>query len=276
MPDAAPPLGLIAGNGRFPFLVAQAARRSGRRVVTVAIREEAAPELSAEVDALHWVGVGQLGRCIEVLRAAGATEAVMAGQVKHRQIFSDVVPDLTLMAVLARLAVKSTDTLIGGVADALARAGIQLLSSVALLADQLATAGAMTARKPNRDQRQDLAYGRRIARALGELDLGQTVVVKSGAVVALEAMEGTDEVIRRAGRIAGPGTVVVKTAKPRQDLRFDVPVVGPDTLVAMRDARSEVLALDAGRTLIVDRGEFLARADQEAIAVWGMSGDDGD
>jgi len=276
MPDAAPPLGLIAGNGRFPFLVAQAARRSGRRVVTVAIREEAAPELSAEVDALHWVGLGQLGRCIEVLRAAGATEAVMAGQVKHRQIFSDVVPDLTLMAVLARLAVKSTDTLIGGVADALARAGIQLLSSVALLADQLATAGAMTARKPNRDQRQDLAYGRRIARALGELDLGQTVVVKSGAVVALEAMEGTDEVIRRAGRIAGPGTVVVKTAKPRQDLRFDVPVVGPDTLVAMRDARSEVLALDAGRTLIVDRGEFLARADQEAIAVWGMSGDEGD
>jgi hypothetical protein len=275
MPDA-PPLGLIAGNGRFPFLVAQAARRSGRRVVTVAIREEAAPELSAEVDALHWVGLGQLGRCIEVLRAAGATEAVMAGQVKHRQIFSDVVPDLTLMAVLARLAVKSTDTLIGGVADALARAGIQLLSSVALLADQLATAGAMTVRKPNRDQHQDLAYGRRIARALGELDLGQTVVVKSGAVVALEAMEGTDEVIRRAGRIAGPGTVVVKTAKPRQDLRFDVPVVGPDTLVAMRDARSEVLALDAGRTLIVDRGEFLARADQEAIAVWGMSGDDGD
>jgi hypothetical protein len=276
MPDAAPPLGLIAGNGRFPFLVAQAARRSGRRVVTVAIREEAAPELSAEVDALHWVGLGQLGRCIEVLRAAGATEAVMAGQVKHRQIFSDVVPDLTLMAVLARLAVKSTDTLIGGVADALARAGIQLVSSVALLADQLATAGPMTAREPSRDQRQDMAYGRRVARALGELDLGQTVVVKGRAVVALEAMEGTDEVIRRAGRIAGPGTVVVKTAKPRQDLRFDVPVVGPETLVAMREADSGVLALDAGRTLVIDRSEFLARAGQQGVAVWGMSGDDGD
>jgi UDP-2,3-diacylglucosamine hydrolase len=255
------PLGLIAGNGRFPFLVAQAARRAGRPVVAVAVKEEASPELEKEVDAFHWVGLGQLGRCIEVLRGAGAHEAVMAGQVKHRQIFSDVVPDLKLMAVLARLAVKSTDSLIGGVADALSREGIRLLSSTTFLADQLATAG---------EERRDIEYGRQVALELGRLDLGQTVVIKDRAAVALEAMEGTDEVIRRAGRIAGPGTSVVKMAKPRQDMRFDVPVVGPGTLTAMQEAQARSLAVESGRTLLIDKPEFLAAADRAGIAVWGM------
>jgi DUF1009 family protein len=265
-----PPLGLIAGNGRFPFLAAAGARRAGRRVVAVAIREEADPALEAAVDELHWVGLGQLGRCIDVLKSGGAREALMAGQVKHRQIFSRLVPDLKLMGVLARLAVKSTDSLIGGVADALAREGITLLPSTAFLADQMAAPGPMTRRRPTGDEAKDIEYGQRVARALGGLDLGQTVAVKDRAAVALEAMEGTDEVIRRAGAIAGAGVVVVKVAKPRQDMRFDVPVVGRGTLLAMAEAGAGTLAVDAGKTLLIDKAEFLAEADGRDLAVWGM------
>src|SRR6185295_14334276 len=264
------PLGLIAGNGRFPFLVAAAARKAGRRVVAVAIREEAFAELAGEVDVIEWVSLGQLGKAIDTLKAHGVSEAVMAGQVKHKQIFSGIVPDLKLMGVLARLAVKSTDSLIGGVADALGRDGIRLLPSTELLADHMASAGAMTRRKPSKDERADVDYGRGVARALGGHDIGQTVVVKDRDAVAVEAMEGTDEVIRRAGRIAGPGTVVVKVAKPRQDMRFDVPVVGPGTLAAMAEAASAALAVDAGRTLLLDKPDFLREADRLGIAVWGM------
>jgi DUF1009 family protein len=265
------PLGLIAGNGRFPFLVADGARRAGRRVVAVAIREEADPGIAPAVDEIHWVGLGQLGRCIDALQNAGVTEAVMAGQVKHRQIFSDLVPDLKLLGVLARVAVKSTDNLIGGIAEALGREGITLLSSVEFLRDQMATAGAMSRRSPSSAEQRDVEYGTTVARALAGMDLGQTAVVKDRAAVALEAMEGTDETIRRAGRIAGPGTVVVKVSKPRQDMRFDVPVVGEGTLQAMREARACVLAVDADKTLLVDRSEFLAAADRHGIVVWGMS-----
>lgn len=271
------PLGLIAGNGRFPFLVARAVRQKGRRVVAVGIREEAFPELEAEVDELHWVGLGQLGKCIDTLKKAGAQEAVMAGQVKHRQIFSDVVPDLKLMGLLARLAFKNTDSLIGAVADTLEAEGIRLLSSVEFLGDEMARAGAMTRRVPTKDEMKDVAYGRRIATALAGLDLGQSVVVKDRAAVALEAMEGTDEVIRRAGRLAGAGAVVVKVAKPKQDLRFDVPVVGPATVEAMREAKASVLALDAGKTLLLDKEAFLREAEAGGIAVFGMTheGQDG-
>jgi DUF1009 family protein len=267
---AGEPLGLIAGNGRFPFLAAAGARRAGRRVVAVAIREETAPELEPEVDELHWIGLGQLGRGIEILHEAGVREAVMAGQVKHRQFFSGVVPDLKMLGVLARLAFQNTDSLIGAVADALAREGITLLPSVAFLGDQLATVGPMTRRRPDREERRDVEYGEKVARALAGMDLGQTAVVKQRAAVALEAMEGTDETIRRAGRIAGPGTTVVKVAKPRQDMRFDVPVVGAGTLLAMREAGSRVLALDAGKTLVIDRRDFLAQADSEGVAVLGL------
>jgi hypothetical protein len=269
-----PPLGLIAGNGRFPFLVADAARRAGRRVVAVAVKEEAAAELAGSVDEIHWVGLGQLGRCIDALRAAGVSEAVMAGQVQHRRIFSNIVPDLKLAGVLLRLAVKNTDSLIGGVADALGREGITLLPSTALLGEQMATGGAMTRRKPGSDERKDIAYGLKVARTLSALDLGQTVVIKDRAAVALEAMEGTDEVIRRAGRLAGPGTTVVKVAKPRQDMRFDVPVVGARTLDAMREAGARTLALEAGRTLLIDRAAVLAAADDAGLAVWGIEAAD--
>ena len=263
-------LGLIAGNGRFPFLVAEAARKAGRRVVAIAIREETDPALEGSVDEIHWVGLGELGRCIATLHAAKIGEAVMAGQVKHRQIFSGIVPDLTLLSVLARLALKNTDSLIGGVADALERQGIVLLSSTTFLEADLALEGPMTRRKPSRDEQKDIAYGTEIARLLAGKDLGQTVVVKEGAAVALEAMEGTDAVIERAGRLAGPGCSVVKVAKPRQDMRFDVPVVGAGTLEAMAGAGALVLAIDARKTLLLDRGAFLARADEIGIAVFGI------
>jgi DUF1009 family protein len=262
---------MIAGNGRFPFLSAAGARRAGRRVIALAIREEADPALEAAVDECHWLSLGQLGKAIEILQRAGAREAVMAGQVKHRQIFSDVRPDLKLMALLARLAFQNTDSLIGAVAEALARDGITLLPSVAFLESELASVGAMTRRQPSRGERRDVEYGERVARALSGMDLGQTAVVKDRAAVALEAMEGTDETIRRAGRIAGPGTTVVKVAKPKQDMRFDVPVVGPGTLDAMREAGASVLALDSGRTLLIERADFIARADAIGIAVWGLA-----
>jgi len=270
LPGPREPLGLIAGNGRFPFLAAAGARRAGRRVVALAIREEASAELEAEVDELHWIGLGQLGKGISILQRAGAREAIMAGQVKHRQIFSGIVPDLKLLGVLARLAFQNTDSLIGAVADALGRDGITLLPSVVFLADQLATAGPMTRRQPDREEGKDVRYGETVARALAGMDLGQTAVVKQRAAVALEAMEGTDETIRRAGRIAGPGTTVVKVSKPRQDMRFDVPVVGAGTLVAMREAGSCVLAVDAGRTLLIDRAAFLAQAEADGVAVLGL------
>jgi hypothetical protein len=265
------PLGLIAGNGRFPFLVAASARRSGRRVVAVAIKEETAAELAAEVDEIHWVSLGQLGKAIAALKGAGATEAVMAGQVKHRQIFSGVVPDFTLLSILAKLAFKNTDSLIGAVADAFQKEGISLRPSTELLADHMATAGAMTRRKPSGDEQRDVDYGRAVARHLAAMDLGQTVVVKGRAAVALEAMEGTDEVIRRAGRIAGKGTVVVKVAKPKQDMRFDVPVVGPGTLLAMREAGASVLAVEAGRTLLLDRPALLEEAERDSLALFGFA-----
>jgi DUF1009 family protein len=265
------PLGLIAGNGRFPFLVAAGARRAGRRVVAVAIREEAAPELEKDVDELHWVSLGQLGRCIDALRQGGASEAVMAGQVQHRRIFSDIVPDLKLVSLLARLAIKNTDSLIGAVADFLEKEGIRLLPSTLFLEDQLATAGAMTRKKPSKGEMEDIAYGLEIAATLTAMDLGQTVVVKGRAAVALEAMEGTDETIRRAGQIAGKGVVVVKLAKPKQDMRFDVPVVGSRTLETMTEAKATVIAVETGKTLLFDKPAFLADADRRGIAVHGVT-----
>jgi DUF1009 family protein len=267
------PLGLIAGNGRFPLLIAREARRRGRRVVAVAIREEASPQIEAEADEAHWMSLGQLGKCIDTFHAAGVSEAVMAGQVKHRKIFSDIKPDLKLMAVLARLAFQNTDSLIGGVADALAKEGIRLVSSVALLADFMAAQGAMAGPLPDAEQQKNLAYGLRLARALTAVDVGQTVVVKNRAAVAVEAMEGTDEVVRRAASLAGAGCVVVKVAKPRQDLRFDVPVVGMATLEVLAQSQAALLGLEAGKTLIIDKPEFLAAANTLGISIWGIAGE---
>jgi DUF1009 family protein len=263
-------LGLIAGNGRFPFLVAEAARRQGRRIALIKLKEETDAGLEALVDETCELSIGQLGACIAALKKAGAREAIMAGQVRHRQIFSDIVPDLTLMGVLARLALKNTDSLIGGVADALEREGIRLVSSVELLGDQLADLGVMAGKKPSADEARAIDYGVRIATELGRLDLGQTVVVKDRAVVALEAMEGTDEAVQRGARIAGPGVVVVKMAKPKQDMRFDVPVVGLKTVETLAGAGARVLAIEAGTTLLLDKKAFLAQAEKAGVSIVGV------
>ena len=266
-------IGLIAGNGRFPFLVLDAARSLGHEVTIVAVREEAAPGLEAAAARagadVHWVSLGHLGTCIRILREAGASEAVMAGQVKHTKLFSGVMPDLTLLKALGRVRSKNTDALISAVADVMADEGIRLLDSTAFLQPLVAGPGTLTARAPDEDERRDFAFGGRMADAIAGLDIGQTVVVKDLAVVAVEAMEGTDAVIERAGRLAGPGTRVVKVAKPGQDMRFDVPVVGVPTIEAMRAAGATALSIDAGRTLVIDPEAFARAADEAGITVAG-------
>lgn len=267
-------IGLIAGNGRFPFLALDAARSLGHDVTVVAIREETSPDLEAAAAdgrpaAFHWVSLGQLGRCIRILKEAGVTRALMAGQVKHTKLFSGVVPDLTLLSVLRRLRAQNTDALISAVADVLEEHGIELVDSTLFLAPLLAGDGTLTARSPTADEGSDLAFGYRMADAIAGLDIGQTIVVKDRAVVAVEAMEGTDAVIARAGRLAGSGATVVKVAKPNQDMRFDVPVVGVSTVEAMRAAGMGVLSVDAGRTLVIDGDRVFEAANDAGIAIVG-------
>jgi hypothetical protein len=268
-------LGLIAGNGRFPFLVLDAARRLGHDVTVIALKDETFPELAdaaarAPAAAFHWISIGQLGTCISLLKDAGVAQAVMAGQVKHTKIF-DIKPDMTLLGVLMKLPSKSTDGLIGGVADALREKGIELLDSTVFLAPLMARDGVLTRRAPNADERDDLAFGYGIADAIAGLDIGQTIVVKSAAVVAVEAMEGTDAVIARAGQLAGAGARVVKVAKPHQDMRFDVPVVGISTIAAMKSAGATALSVDAGKTLMIDGDAVIKAADEAGICVIGRS-----
>jgi UDP-2,3-diacylglucosamine hydrolase len=268
-------IGLIAGNGRFPFLVLQGARSLGHDVTVVAVKEEAFPELEqaareASAD-LHWVSLGHLGKCIKVLKSAGARQAVMAGQVKHAKIFSGIVPDFTLLSVLMKLKGRNTDALISAVADVLREEGIELLDSTAFLSPLLATAGPLTRRAPSEDEAADFSFGYRVADTIAGMDVGQTIVVKNRAVVAVEAMEGTDAAIRRAGEIAGPGTRVVKVAKPKQDMRFDVPVVGIATIEAMRAAGATAMTIDAGRTLVVDGDRVFAATNEAGIAIMGRA-----
>ena len=270
--STAAPLGLIAGNGRFPCLVLEAARAQGRPVTVVAIKDEAEPPLVAAAEAhgaaLHWVSLGQLGKVISVLKAASITEAVMAGQVKHVKIFG-FVPDLTAMAMIAKLPERSTDRLIGAVADLMKEHGIDLINSATFLQPLLAGAGQLSERAPTAEERKDLEFGYRMADVIAGLDIGQTIAVKHQAVVAVEAMEGTDETIGRAGHLAGDGVTIVKVAKPNQDMRFDVPIVGLATIQAMRVAGAKVLSIDAGKTLIFDRDAFFASANEAGIAVVG-------
>jgi hypothetical protein len=267
-------LGLIAGNGRFPFLVLEAARGAGHEVTVVALKEETFPELAdlaarPPVAAVHWISLGQLGRCIGAFRTAGVTQAVMAGQVKHTKLFADIVPDVTLLGVLMRLKAKNTDALISGVADVLRDNGIELLDSTAFLAPLMAREGALTRRAPTDEERADLEFGYGVADAVASLDIGQTIVVKSSAVVAVEAMEGTDAVIARAGQLAGAGTRVIKVAKPNQDMRFDVPVVGVSTIEAMKAAGATVLSVDTGKTLMIDGDAIVQAASEAGIAIVG-------
>jgi DUF1009 family protein len=267
-------LGLIAGNGRFPFLVLDAARSMGYEVTVVAIEEEASTDLEAEAGgspaaSVHWISLGQLGGWLKILKAAGVGRAVMAGQVKHTKIFGGIVPDMTALSILTRLKARNTDAIIAAVADVMRDHGVELIDSTELLQPMLASDGVMTRRAPGADEQLDLAFGYRMADAIAGLDIGQTVAVKHQAVVAVEAMEGTDETISRAGHLAGPGVTVVKVAKPGQDMRFDVPVVGLATIQAMRGAGATLLSLDAGQTLMFDRAEMLKSADDAGISIVG-------
>ena len=266
-------IGLIAGNGRFPFLALQGARSLGHDVTVIAVKEEAFPELEAAARAagadLHWVSLGHLGTCIKLLRAAGVTRAVMAGQVKHAKIFSGIVPDLTLLSVITRLRARNTDALISAVAEVMRGEGIELLDSTVFLEPLLAREGVLTKMSPSPEDRADFEFGYRMADAIAALDIGQTVAVKHKAVVAVEAMEGTDEVIARAGQLAGHGVRIVKVAKPNQDMRFDVPVVGVQTIEAMRKAGAVALSIDAGRTLVLDGERVFSEAMDAGIAIVG-------
>ena len=268
VPDSLVRWGLIAGNGQFPFLVLEAARSQGIDMAVIAIREEASPELEKIASRFHWVSLGELSRTLELLHGEGVTRAVMAGQVKHNKIFSSIRPDWKLAKLLFSLPLKNTDSLIGAVAAVLESEGIQLVDSTTFLKPLIPFPGVLTRRAPNTSEAADIAYGREIARQIAGLDLGQTVVIRDRACVAVEAMEGTDETIERAARIVGTGTlVVVKVSKPRQDMRFDVPVIGFQTVEVMRRCRVSALAMDAGRTLLFDRARVIEAADASSIAI---------
>jgi DUF1009 family protein len=272
-------LGLIAGNGRFPLLVAEAARARGYQVVVAAIKEETFPEIESRgAAAVHWMSLGELGRLIETFQREGITRAIMAGQVKHKQIFSSIRPDWRMAKLLLSLGTRNTDSLIGAVAKVLADEGITLLDSTAFLEPLLARPGVLTRRAPAEHEQRNIAYGRQVARYLGQYDIGQTVVIAEAACVAVEAMEGTDAAIERAGQIVRAKSLgddptlsraltVVKIAKPNQDMRFDVPVVGVRTIEVMRTAGATCLALDAGKCLLLDGDAFIECANSAEIAV---------
>ena len=279
--------GLIAGNGKFPFLVLEGAKRAGVSLAIAAIREETDPAIESAAAAagsrVIWVGIGQLGRMIRFFKSEGVEQAIMAGQVKHVQIFSGAVPDARMLKMILRLPRRNTDALIGAVADELSREGIELIDSTYFLQDQLPQPGTLTKREPNERERQDIEYGLQIAHEIARLDLGQTIVIRGQACVAIEAMEGTDATIRRAGEVvwgspgkpgrkragvfASAGLTVVKIAKPDQDMRFDVPVVGLPTIESMVAAGASCLCITAGKTLIFDRSETIVRANENKITI---------
>ena len=260
--------GLIAGNGKFPFLVLQAARSQGIEMVVAAIKEETFPEIEQHAKTVHWMSLGQLGKLIKTFKAEGVSDAIMAGQVKHKQIFSSIIPDLKMIQLLASLATKNTDSLIGGVAKMLEDEGIHLIDSTSFLRPLLPEPGVLTRRPPSEEEKRDLDYGYRIARELGRLDLGQSVAVSDGACVALEAMEGTDAIIERAASfVNGRMLRVVKLAKPNQDLRFDVPVIGRGTVQLMARLKVSALAIEARKTLMIDRDDLIRDADAANITI---------
>src|ERR1700704_507994 len=260
--------GLIAGNGRFPFLVLEGARSQGIDMAVIALKEEASAELEKTAKRLHWVSLGELSKTIDLMHQEGVKQAVMAGQVKHNKIFSAIRPDWKLAKLLFSLPRKNTDSLMGAVARVLEKEGIRLVDSTMFLKPLVPDPGVLTRRAPNEHEAEDIAYGLGVARQIANMDIGQTVVIADRACVAVEAMEGTDQTIARAARITGgKPLVVVKVSKPGQDMRFDVPVVGLPTIEQMKSARATALALDAGRTLLFDRSKLLAQADVAGNAI---------
>ena len=277
MAEQKPKLGLIAGNGRFPFLVLDAAQAQGFEVVVAAIKEETFPDLESRGSVVHWLSLGELSKLIETFKREGVSRAVMAGQVKHKQIFSSIRPDWRLAKLLLNLSTRNTDALLGAIAKVLADEGITLENSTFLLEPLLAKSGVLTRRSPTEQEKKNIEYGRTVARHLAQYDIGQTVVVAECACVAVEAMEGTDATIERAGRIMASlestasilsrGLTVIKIAKPNQDMRFDVPVIGIKTIEVMHAAGAACLALDAGRCLLLDGDAVTRAADAGEIAI---------
>ncbi len=262
--------GLIAGNGQFPFLVVEGAKRAGQKLVVVAIKEETDKRIEKVADKVIWVGIGKLGKMLSFFKKEGVSKAIMAGQVKHVQIFSGALPDLKMLKMLWNLPRRNTDSLIGGIADAMAKEGIELIDSTYFIKDHLAQEGVLTKRKPNETEKGNIEYGLKIANEIARLDLGQTIIVRAKACVAIEAMEGTDATIKRAGELAKGKLTVVKVAKPNQDMRFDVPVVGVPTIKTMVEAGATCLCINANKTLTFDREEMIELADKNKICVVGV------
>lgn len=252
-------------------MIVAEAKRQGISLVTLGIEGEADHALETECERFQWIGIGEVSRCLRAFRDAGVSQAIMAGRVRHVRVFQILKPDRLMLRVLSRLPSRTTDAMLKTLADVLAEEGVELVDSTTLLTSLLASDGAMTKRKPSREEIDDIEFGAARARGIAALDIGQTVVVKGKSVVAAEAMEGTDETVRRAGAIVKGSLVVVKVARPNQDMRFDVPVVGPTTIDSMVDAGASALALEAERVLLVDRDELLRTADEHDIAVYGFA-----
>jgi len=264
-------LGLIAGGGDLPCVVAGEARKKNvTRIVAVGFPDQTSPELARHVDEMHWVSVGQLGKLIKTLRGAGVEQAVMIGRLDPKLVISKVRLDMRMLALAMRVKDRRADTVLRAIADEMEKDGIHLIDSTSYLTPLLATEGPMTGRKPGAEVMEDIVFGAAIAREIARLDIGQTVVVRKKAVVAVEAMEGTDETIRRAGLLCRKGMVVIKVSRPQQDMRFDVPVVGRETVDLLSNYRAAALALETGRTILLDREEFLKKADSAGIAVVGV------
>jgi len=260
-------IGLIAGNGRFPLIFAQEAKKAGLEVVALAIKKETSPSLENLVDRIHWVDVGQLGDLIEICKKEGITRAVMAGQVRHTRLFSQVKLDARAMALLAGVKDKKANSLLGAVADELSREGIELINSGTYLSHLLPSPGILTRRKPTQKEWQDIEFGHKMAKEIAGLDIGQTVVVKDQAVLAVEGMEGTDLAIKRGGKLGRRDVVVVKVSKPQQDRRFDLPIVGERTVEVLKEAKAKVFAFSARNTILLNRKKVVKRANQNGISL---------
>jgi UDP-2,3-diacylglucosamine hydrolase len=262
-----PQIGLIAGEGQFPFIVARAAKEQGLRVVAVAIKEETSPELSQSVDRIYWLHIGELGKLIRAFRGEGITKTVMAGKVQKKHLFSQIKPDLRATLLYMRLKEKNDDAILKGIDEELRGEGIEVVACTSIISDLLAPRGVLTSRSPSQWEQKDIEFGKRMARAIAGLDIGQTVVVKNQIVLAVEAIEGTNLAIARGAEWGGEGSVVVKVARPEQDMRFDVPVVGRSTLEVMREVKASVLALEAEKVIILEKEEMLSLAEEAKISI---------
>ena len=260
-------IGLIAGNGRFPFLVAREIKKRGSTVIALGLKEETDPELEKAVDKIIWINLGEFQKLIDSLKSEGITSVIMAGQVKHSQLFANLKLDFRAIKLLGKLMNKKTDTILGAVAKEFEREGIKLLPSHEFLTHLLPKKGLITGPRLSGNEQKDVDFGQKTAKGVAGLDIGQTVVVKDQAVLAVESIEGTNECIKRAAKFAGPGTVVVKVAKPNQDFRFDLPVVGPGTADTLIECKVRVLAVEAGSTLMIDREEMLSKLNSTGISL---------